>query len=71
MAVMTGIAHSNGSDTDGNTDRDTEQHELDDMDAALLQSLIAKRVINLDSALEILAILADATGILSCERNVM
>ena len=37
-------------------------HELDDFDAALLQIFIAKRVINLDTALNVLTTLADATG---------
>ncbi len=48
-----GVGHTN--DNDG--------HELDDLDAALLQTFIAKRVLYLENAIDILSTLADVTGI--------
>src|SRR5271169_1727370 len=49
--------HRNGA-----TASDHESHELDDMDAGLLQTFIVKRVLTLDDAHRILGMLLDATG---------
>lgn len=42
---------------------DREGRGLDDLDAALLQTFIAKRVLYLENAIDILSTLADVTGI--------
>ena len=42
---------------------DTSEHELDDFDAALLQTFIAKRVLTIDNAIDVLGSLADITGL--------
>jgi Nse1 non-SMC component of SMC5-6 complex len=56
----------NGMETNGRghttDDEDEDKHELDDLDAALLQTFIAKRVIYLDNAINTFATLVDATG---------
>jgi hypothetical protein len=48
-----GVEHAN----------DREEHGLDELDAALLQTFIAKRVLSLENAIDILSTLADVTGI--------
>lgn len=45
-----------------NNNHTTAKHGLDDLDAALLQTFIAKRVIQLDDALQIFETLVDVTG---------
>jgi len=51
--------------TDGANNREEEdddnEHQLDDLDAALLQSLIAKRVLKLEDALKIFDAIAEVT----------
>jgi hypothetical protein len=47
-----GEGHANGDDG----------RELDDLDAALLQAFIAKRVLHIDKAIDLLTTLADVTG---------
>jgi hypothetical protein len=42
-----------------------DEHDLDDLDAALLQIFLARRVIRLDNALDILTTLVDVTGNIS------
>jgi hypothetical protein len=44
---------------------DSNAEELDNLDAALLQTFIAKRVLHLDNALDIFGTLIDATGEIS------
>ena len=61
-AVARQYLHTNGTNTDGTATPREESHDLDDLDAALLQTIIAKRVIVLDDALKILETLADVTG---------
>lgn len=50
----------NGNARNGRRNSNPEQ--LDDLDAALLQAFIAKRVLYLDNALEIFGTLIDITG---------
>jgi hypothetical protein len=52
----------NGANGNGAGHRNNGDHDLDDLDAALLQTFIAKRVLNLDDAQNILGTLADVTG---------
>ena len=62
MAAVARYAHTNGTGTYGTATPREESHDLDDLDAALLQTIIAKRVVALDDALKILETLADVTG---------
>lgn len=62
MAAVARHMHMNGRNTNGTATPRKESHDLDDLEAALLQILIAKRVIVLDDALKILETLADVTG---------
>jgi hypothetical protein len=62
MAAVARRRQING--TNGERDgADNGDHDLDDLDAALLQIFIAKRVLNLDDAQNILGTLAEVTGI--------
>src|SRR5579862_150303 len=61
-AVARQYLQMSGTNTDGTAAPREETHDLDDLDAALLQTIIAKRVIVLDDALKILETLADVTG---------
>ena len=63
-AVARQYLQMNGTNTDGTATPREETHDLDDLDAALLQTIIAKRVIVLDDALKILETLADVTGLI-------
>ena len=62
MAAVARHSHTNGTGTNGTATPREESHDLDDLDAALLQTIIAKRVVALDDALKILETLADVTG---------
>jgi len=63
-AVARQYLQMSGTNTDGTATPREETHDLDDLDAALLQTIIAKRVIVLDDALKILETLADVTGLI-------
>ena len=64
MAAVAGqYLQTNGTNRGRSASPREETHDLDDLDAALLQTIIAKRVIALDDALKILETLADITGL--------
>jgi hypothetical protein len=71
MAAVARHAHMNGTSTNGTATPREESHDLEDLDAALLQTIIAKRVIKLDDALKILETLADVTGTSPLHRKQM
>ena len=66
--------HTNGSARNGRRE-DSEDEEtgyaLGDVDAALLQIFIAKRVVPLDDAVAILTQMARATGVLVVDWHVL
>lgn len=63
MAPIRGRPRTDGAETDETSEvGDDSVHALDDLDAALLQAFIAKRVLRLDKALDIYDALAGATG---------
>ena len=64
MAAVSRRAQTNGHGRREREQEATEQddHDLDDLHAALLQTFIAKRVIHSRDADNILSNLADATG---------
>ena len=61
--------------TDGVNNREEEdddnEHQLDDLDAALLQSLIAKRVLKLEDALKIFDAIAEVTRKLISQKEIL
>lgn len=64
MAAVARRPQMNGIERNGAASANNrEGHELDDLDAALLQTFIAKRVLYLENAIDILSTLADVTGI--------
>ena len=64
MAAIARRPHKNRIETNGaGHTNENDGHELDDLDAALLQTFIAKRVLYLENAIDILSTLADVTGI--------
>jgi hypothetical protein len=62
MAAVARRTQMNGTPRDGTPNSNNNEHDLDDLDASILQTLIAKRVLLLDNALRIFGNLADATG---------
>jgi hypothetical protein len=62
MAAVGRRTQVNGTNGNGNGSASNPDHDLEDLDAALLQVFIAKRVLNLDDAQRVLETLADVTG---------
>jgi hypothetical protein len=63
MAAVARRPQTNGIERNGAAHANNqEEHDLDDLDAALLQTFIAKRVLCLENAIDILSTLADVTG---------
>jgi hypothetical protein len=62
MAAVARRTQSNGTSRDETPNEQNNPHELDDLEASLLQTVIAKRVLLLDDALNILGNLAEVTG---------
>jgi len=63
MAAVSRRPHSNAVERNGRGHANNDdEHVLDDLHAALLQTFIAKRVLYLDDATNILSTLADVTG---------
>jgi hypothetical protein len=63
MAAVARRTQMNGTPRDGTPNSSNNEHNLDDLDASILQTLIAKRVLLLDNALRIFGSLADALGV--------
>ena len=69
MAAVARRPQTNGIEGNGAAHANNrEGHELDDLDAALLQTFIAKRVLYLETAIDILSTLADVTGMATYSR---
>ena len=66
MAAVARRPQMNGVERNGRRHAsDAGEPRLDDLDAALLQTFIAKRVLTLENAVDILSTLADITGNIS------
>ena len=68
MAAVARRAQTNGIRNEERREEEEEEpqnHSLEDMDAAILQSFIARRVISLDDAMRVLDRIAEAAGAFS------
>ena len=63
MAAVARRRQLSGIETNGRTHPNNDEgNGLDDLDAALLQTFIAKRVIHFDNAIDIFSALVEVTG---------
>lgn len=62
MAAVSRRTQMNETPRDQSPNSQNNPHELEDLEAVLLQTFIARRVLGLDDALNVLGNVADVTG---------